>query len=233
MSVLLLAVAFRYLATFCLDAACHLGGTIWSSAWAAAGVLWVLVRLQNELPSICGGAGFTDNVAARELERRLTVRAVRNSLEALVGRLRDTAAGTAAEDDLPDRETWYATLVPLLATRWRQDAILPQMAALAAVFYGIEAVAIVVYVTTGNCIPAYTLAHQPLARRIAAHGRVLRDLEEVHVEDAGVRLFGARVTGSLARKVAAAALTAVFAAWTVLRALGVVLTMDMVCPASS
>ncbi|KAI9003800.1 hypothetical protein DFJ74DRAFT_774504 [Hyaloraphidium curvatum] len=277
---LLLITAFRYLASFWTPFV-TLGGTMWSSAWAVAGVFFVLARVQNEVPSICGGAGFTDNVAARELERRLTFRAVRRSVEALVGRLRSMVAEEGVEEgDAKGCESWYATLMPLLASRWRQDAMLPQLAALTGVYFGTEAVAIIIFITTGNCVPAYTLAllltgcgvfaspllnaafgnaritqtatllrqaslslgrlelccteaQQPLARRIAAHSRVLRDLEEVHLDGAGVRLFGARVTGSLARRIAAAALTVMFAAWTVLRAMGVVLTMDMVCPASA
>ncbi|KAI9026720.1 hypothetical protein DFJ74DRAFT_752193 [Hyaloraphidium curvatum] len=255
-----------------------LGGQLWTSAWAIAGVLWIVVWCNNQIPSAFGGVGTTDNIPARELEQRLAHRAVRRSLEALVGRLRDEVAG--AEGKHPAGcESWCADLVPLLASRWKQDVVLPQWAVMAGIFFGTEAIAIIIFVTTGNCLPLYTFAqvltglfvlmyallnasfgnaritgtaallrsaslslarlelavpdpHAPLARRIAAHRAVLGELLEVHVEGAGVRLFGTRVTAGLARKVVAATATALFAVWTVFRALGVVLTMELVCPAA-
>ncbi|KAI9005577.1 hypothetical protein DFJ74DRAFT_712619 [Hyaloraphidium curvatum] len=157
--------------------------------------------------------------------------------------------------------------------------VLPQMAASAAVIIATELVGIVVYVSTGVCIPAYTLgvaglglivmgyvltnavvgnariAHlgsaplrlalppeapllprilpalagrERLARRLAAHAAVLDRIADVR--GAGARLLGAPVTAGLARRLLAGGLTAGFAAWTVLRATGVAVTMQCVCP---
>ncbi|KAI9026978.1 ClpP/crotonase-like domain-containing protein [Hyaloraphidium curvatum] len=184
-------------------------------------------------------------------------------------------AGT--ESAATDAETQYAELLPFLACRWRQDNVLPQSAALSVVIIVTELTAIIVYVTTGSCIPIYAVlfgafglvilgvaltnavvgnaritqtsallrsaalslrrlivaaeAAQPptpasdrLARRIASHVAVLSELAEVRGAEA--RLLGAPVTGGLARRLLAGTLTACFAAWTVLRATGVTVTIQ-------
>ncbi|KAI9025675.1 hypothetical protein DFJ74DRAFT_705167 [Hyaloraphidium curvatum] len=64
---------------------------------------------------------------------------------------------SGAESAATDAETQYAELLPFLAFRWRQNNVLPQTAAVSTVQVVVELISIVVYVTTGNCIPIYTI----------------------------------------------------------------------------
>ncbi|KAI9010251.1 hypothetical protein DFJ74DRAFT_686515 [Hyaloraphidium curvatum] len=111
--VVLTALMFMYVARF-FTVFVTLGGQMWTSAWAVAGVILILLCFNNEPPSMFGGSNFTDNLAARELERRLEFRAVHRSLEALVAHFRSLVQGSC-KDAVASCETWYSSLVPLLA----------------------------------------------------------------------------------------------------------------------
>ncbi|KAI9025429.1 hypothetical protein DFJ74DRAFT_38719 [Hyaloraphidium curvatum] len=144
LAIILLLFCFMYITRY-FTFLVTLGGQLWTTPWAVAGVLLIPLLLDNEFVSVLGGAAMTDNLVARDLERRLEGRALGHALDSLVAHFRGMVDG-GVEGPAAPCESWYLDLVPLLAARWQQDTVLPQMVALAGFFFGTEAIAMVVYI---------------------------------------------------------------------------------------